>query len=112
MIKHYFIFIFILASLAGCRSKTKTTQTSSQPACKVLISFGSRGDGINEKKLEELSTVLNNRKVKYSQKVAGREGEKEICVPLNELSGKEKTDFIEQLKTFQDPATFVSVSVN
>jgi hypothetical protein len=113
MIKYLFTFILALGiSATACKSKTKNTQTTSEPACKVVFMFGSRGDGINEKKLNELTALLNSKKLKYTQKVAGREGEKEICIPLGELKGKEKTDFVEQLKTFEDKSTFVSLSVN
>ena|ERR1041385_1425556 len=109
-----YLLTFILAigfSAIACKSK-KNTQTTTEPACKVVFMFGSRGDGINEKKLNELTALLDSKKIKYTQKVAGREGEKEICIPLSELKGKEKTDFVEQLKTFEDKSTFISVSVN
>lgn len=114
MIKYLFTITLALAiSATACKSKTKTTQsTATEPACKVVFMFGSRGDGINEKKLNELTALLDGKKLKYTSKVAGREGEKEICIPLSELKGKEKTDFVEQLKTFEDKSTFISLSVN
>lgn len=112
MIKHLFTLALILGIvIGGCKSKTVQT-TTSEPACKVVFMFGSRGDGINEKKLTELTGLLDGKKIKYSSKVAGREGEKEICIPLTELKGKEKADFIEQLKTFEDKASYISISVN
>ncbi len=114
MIKYLFTLVAVVViSASACKSKTKTTQTTStEPACKVVFMFGSRGDGINEKKLNELTALLDSKKLKYTSKVAGREGEKEVCIPLGELKGKEKTDFVEQLKTFEDKSTFISLSVN
>ena len=113
MIKYLFTFILAIGfSAMACKSKTKNTQTTTEPSCKVAFMFGSRGDGINEKKLNELTTLLDSKKIKYTQKVAGREGEKQICIPLTELKGKKKTDFIEQLKTFEDKSTFISLSIN
>jgi hypothetical protein len=113
MIKYLFAF-FLIFSLtnSACKSKKSTDQATNQPACKVVFMFGSRGTGINDKKLDELTTLLDGKKLKYTAKVVGREGERQICIPLSELKGKEKNDFIEQLKTFEDQATFISLSVN
>lgn len=104
--------ILLVITIAACRSKTKATQTATQPACKVLINFASRGTGIDYTKYEKLTENLKAKNLKYTEKAWGKEGEKEICIPLSELSGKEKTDFVEQLKTFEDKSTLVSVSVN
>lgn len=114
MIKYLFALAVVFTiTVSACKSKTKTVQTNTpEPACKVVFMFGSRGDGINEKKLNELTALLDNKKLKYTSKVAGREGEKEICIPLSELKGKEKTDFVEQLKTFEDKSSFISLSIN
>lgn len=82
------------------------------PTCKVVFNFNSIGGGIDYSKYELLSNLLKTKKVAFTEKTMGREGEKEICIPLNELNGKEKTDFIEQLKTLENKDTHVSLSIN
>lgn len=101
-------------NLTSCKSKSAANQTSpaETAACKVVVDFASIGGGINFNQYEKLTQLLNNKKIKYTEKSKGREGEKEVCVPLTELKGQEKTDFIEQLKKFEDKATYISVSVN
>jgi hypothetical protein len=112
MTKHIiYSALILLLAFSACKSK-KEGQTASQSNCKVLVNFASRGTGIDYGKYEKLTGLLNEKKLKFTEKVKGREGEKELCIPLKELKGDEKTKFIEQLKTFVDEATLVSVSVN
>lgn len=102
-------------NLNSCKAKAtatgQTNQTENAP-CKVVVDFASIGGGINYPQYEKLINTLNSKKVKYTEKSKGREGEKEVCIPLTELKGQEKTDFIEQLKKFEDKSTYISVSVN
>lgn len=113
MIKYLFYSIFFIAfAFTSCKSKSKTTQSDTKATCKVLITFASRGSGIDYVKFDKLTALLNEKKLKFTEKVIGREGEKEICIPLTELKGDEKTKLTDQLKTFHDEASFISVSVN
>ncbi len=99
----------------SCKSKAKASATSNETsvqACKVTVSFGSRGDGINQAKYDELVKLLDSKKLKHTETVKGREGEKDVCIPLTELKDKEKNEMIEQLKKFEDASTFISLSVN
>lgn len=119
-----FAGVFLL-SLAACKSKSKTTGTSqpvatSEPtvykgvtndSCAVEVAFGSYGSGIDGKALEQVMAKIDAKKVKYTSKNAGREGERRICMPLTELKSKEKSDFIEELKKIAAGAQLVSVSV-
>jgi hypothetical protein len=111
MIKRIIYPLIFLVAFSACKSK-KEGQTANQSDCKVLVSFASRGTGIDYTKYEKLTALLNEKKLKFTEKKMGREGEKDICIPLKELKGDEKTKFLEQLKTFRDEATLVSVSVN
>lgn len=97
-----------------CKSKSANTSTESiqEKPCKVVFNFGSFGSGIDSKKYDELKDLLNEKKLKYTETVKGREGEKEICIPLTELKGKDKDSFIERLKKLEDKNTLVSLSVN
>jgi hypothetical protein len=112
-LKYSFISLITLFFVfSACKSKAETkTSVQTETTCKILINFASRGTGIDNTKYDALMSLLNSRKLKFTEKVKGREGEKEICVPLSELNGKEKTDFIEQLKKLEDKNTLVSVSV-
>ena len=106
-----FLYLFLL-SLFSCNTSTKAIKNSEKPICKVLINFGSRGSGIDYTRYEELMNTLKAKKINYTERSCGKEGEKEICLPLTELSGKEKNEFIEQLKTFENKPTLISLSIN
>lgn len=107
---------FLLGGLVllSCKTKAKAEVSGnvSTTTCKVQINFGSRGEGINEAKYTELMELLKKEKIKFTEKSVGREGEKEICLPLNELKENEKNQMIERLKKFEDKNTFISLSVN
>lgn len=115
---HYSTFIVLAITLVfntSCKGKAKASATSTESvsqACKVTVSFGSRGDGINQAKYDELVKLLDSKKLKHSETVKGREGEKDVCIPLTELKDKEKNEMIEQLKKFEDANTFISLSIN
>lgn len=96
MIKQVIYFILLAVfTLCSCKSKAHATQSDSKSNCKVVISFASRGTGIDYAKYDTLTALLNEKKLKFTEKVMGREGEKEICIPLTELKGEDKTKFTE-----------------
>ncbi len=115
----------LVISFTACKSKAKAG-TSSQPtptdqptvykgvtndSCAVEMAFGSPGSGIDLKAYEAVKTKIDAKKLKYTEKSIGREGETRICMPLNEIKGKEKTEFIEQLKKIAADGQLVSVSI-
>ena len=119
-----FCCLFIV-NLAACKSKAKT-EASSQPtptaqptvykgvtndSCAVEMAFGSYGSGIDGKALDEVMAKIGEKKLKYTAKSIGREGETRICLPLTEIKGKEKSEFIEQLKKIAAAGQLVSVSI-
>jgi hypothetical protein len=115
----YYFFAFILSTALAflfvqCKSKSanNSSESNQSKACKVVFNFGSYGSGINEGKYSELLTMLKENKLKYTETVKGREGEKEICIPLTEFKGKDKDAFIERLKKLEDKNTLVSLSIN
>jgi len=79
--------------------------------CEVEVAFGSYGSGIDGAALDKVMAEIDKKKLKYSSKNIGREGEVRICLPLNELKGKEKTTFIDSLKKIAKTAELVSVSI-
>ncbi|MES2679091.1 MAG: hypothetical protein V4635_04365 [Bacteroidota bacterium] len=115
----------LLLSFTSCKSKAKAG-TASQPAsteqptvykgvtndsCAVEMAFGSPGSGIDLKAYDAVKAKIEAKKLKYSEKSIGREGETRICMPLTEIKGKEKSEFIEQLKKIAAEGQLVSVSI-
>lgn len=113
-------------NLAACKSKAKTgaaagpaetaPQTSvykgvTNDSCAVEMAFGSYGSGIDGKALDEVMAKISEKKLKYTAKNIGREGETRICMPLTEIKGKEKNEFIEQLKKIAAAGQLVSLSI-
>jgi len=109
-LKYCIVFVILFFFLSACKPKQK--ETSSTQSCKALVNFKSIGGGIDYKKYEELLNLLNSKKLQFTDKMAGREGERELCIPLTELKGKEKVSFSEQLKTFESNESHISVSIN
>jgi hypothetical protein len=115
---------FFLA-FAACKSTAKT-QTSSQPVvtdqptvykgvtndtCAVEVAFGSYGSGIDLKAYDAVMKTIEAKKLKYSAKSIGREGETRLCLPLTEIKGKTKSEWIDQLKKIAAEGQLVSVSI-
>lgn len=120
------VSVMLLLSVAACKSKAKATATSSGPqptsdptvykgvtndSCAVEMSFGSYGAGIDGTAYETAINLINGRRLLYTAKGIGREGEVRLCMALNELKSKEKTEFIEQLKKIAAGGKLVSVSI-
>jgi hypothetical protein len=92
-------------------SQTKSgDQKAGEPTCTVKINFGSAGGGIDLKTYDAVKKMIADKKLKFTEKNMGREGEKEICLPLKELKKRKKTEFIEQLKKTASGGQLVSVS--
>lgn len=113
------IFLLCAIFLIGfqfCKSK-KSTAASKEPApkaavvsCAATITFGSSGSGIDAKKYDEIKVMIEDRKLKYTEKPMGKEGERQICLPLTELSQADKSSFISKLKNAASSGQLVSVS--
>lgn len=80
-------------------------------SCAVEMSFGSPGSGIDGAAFEKAQKLIEEYKLKSTAKNIGREGETRICLPLTELKGKRKTEFINRLKKIAKDGQFVSVSI-
>lgn len=125
--KHLFLVCagLLLLSLAACKSKAKGTTSGSPVAtaeknvykgvtndsCAVEVSFGSYGSGIDGKALDQVLANIDSKKLSYTSRAAGREGERRLCLPLTELKGKEKEEFIGRLKKIAAEGELVSVSI-
>jgi hypothetical protein len=107
------LFAIILLATVSCKStKTSSAETTSASTCAVKISFGSMGSGIDGNVYDQVKTLIEEKKLKFTEKTMGREGEKEICLPLSELKSGEKKTFIDQLKNTTSGGQMVSLSTN
>jgi hypothetical protein len=119
------VFCILFIASVSCKTKAKTnnsTESTSQTqptvykgvtndSCAVEMAFGSYGAGIDGAALDAVVKKIEAKKLKYSAKNIGREGETRLCLPLTEIKGKEKKEFIDQLKKIASEGQLVSVSI-
>lgn len=71
----------------------------------LIISFISIGEGIDYKEEKLVMDAIAERESKMKKEVIkeevrwGREGEKDICIRLTDFSDKEKTEFIQSIRS-------------
>jgi hypothetical protein len=84
----------------------------------LVITFSSRGEGINGKTVETLHSLINEFEFKYDVTIEfkirnwGREGEKDYCFRLNNLNRKMKELFISEVKGLLKGQTLVIINEN
>jgi hypothetical protein len=119
------IFLSAIAFCIAMSCKTQTTgQSGPQPtkdptvykgvtdkSCAVEVQFGSYSAGIDGKAYDKIMALIDSKKLKYTAKNIGREGETRLCLPLTELNKKSKSKFIAQLKKLVKEGDLVSVSI-
>ena len=81
------------------------------PACALEIQFGSYSAGIDAKTYDKIIALIDSKKLKYTSKNIGREGETRLCLPLTELSKRKRNKFIEQLKKIARQGYLTSISI-
>src|SRR4051812_18880459 len=92
-----------LVLFVNCQSKkrvktasTDTAQLTSSGETKtmyrVVVGFTSQGSGIDSQKYDAIETFIKNhaKKPAYDINKMGREGERDICLQLNEMSKSEQ----------------------
>ena len=110
--------LFFGLSVSSCKSKTAPLQpennTTSKSTCRLVISFVSRASGINKKAFEDFKRYLleEESEIKYEIKNWGREGEKDICFDLNELTAAQQNQFIERMKTKLEGKDLIRIKEN
>ena len=136
--KNYLVLIssILIFGLSSCKTKSKsqstanksnsstsqqsTSTSTTQPtvyytvtdqACALEMAFGSYGSGIDGGALDKVTALIDAKKLKYTSKNIGREGETRLCLPLTELNKKEKNELIEQLKKIAEQGQLVSLSI-
>ena len=114
---------FLFFSIVSCKAQDNTKsgpQPTKEPtvykgvtdnACAVEVAFGSPGSGIDGAAYDKVMAAINGKKLAHTAKNIGREGEMRICLPLTELKGRKKTQFIKQLKKIAKEGQYVSLSI-
>ena len=114
------ILFFVIISCKSQVVTSKDPQPTDDPtvykgvtdqACAVEVAFGSPGSGIDPIAYDKVIAAIERKKLASTAKNIGREGETRICLPLKELKGKEKEEFINELKKIAKEGQLVSVSI-
>lgn len=103
------VLIFCLLALAivnpinSATIKNPLTPLKDEPSAKkyrLIVSFASKGEGINLEKQTEFLDFVSKYKNKpsYVTILWGREGETDYCFELKELSKKETKKFIQKIR--------------
>ena|ERR1043166_3720484 len=118
--------IFLWLSLASLSCRAQQTQPDNLPkptkdptvykgvtdkACAIEVQFGSYSAGIDGKLYDKIISFIESNKVKYTATNIGREGETRLCMPLTELKGKQKQQFITKMKKLVKEGYLCSVSI-
>jgi hypothetical protein len=80
-------------------------------SCAVEMAFGSYGSGIDGKAFDKVIDLLNSKKIKFTSKNIGREGETRLCLPLKGVKKSQKKALISQLKKIAKEGQLVSISI-
>jgi hypothetical protein len=100
------------------KSKTSKNTTAPNKSFDLIITFSSRGEGINgdaRKSLDEYIKHFESNKnvqINYHMKSWGREGETDYCFNLSNLNSTDQNDFVSQAKELLKSANLVSISEN
>ncbi len=110
---------------ANCQTKAKAKKTANdQPQStttgevktkyRLVVAFTSVGSGIDGAKLDAIEGYIKNhaKKPAYDVIQQGREGERELCLLLKELTKDEQTNFIAEVKKLAQGSDRVTVTEN
>lgn len=108
-----FMILFVVAVFTH-HSKAETSKTT----YRLIISFGSECCGIDHMAQDEIDKFIaayeKKKKVKLQRKVVywGKEGERDYCFTLSEISKKEQANLIAEIKTIAKKSKLVEVKEN
>jgi hypothetical protein len=121
------ISAFSLLFMVNCQAKKKGTTTPTQASgtevsqageqkvkYRVVVSFTSHASGIDGERYDKIENYIKNHPKKPAFDILpwGREGERDICLNLKELSASEQKTFIEELKKMAQGSDRVFVNEN
>ncbi|HET6244307.1 MAG: hypothetical protein H0V01_06385 [Bacteroidetes bacterium] len=80
----------------------------------LVISFYSKGEGIDFKTQEQYANFLekNNQGIAYEEARWGREGEVDYCINLNKLSSIQQKEFISETRSLLGKSNLVHINEN
>lgn len=96
----FVVILSIAIQLFACKNSTSTVDTSENNAIDLYLSFISKGAGIDGSAKEKVDAIIHqfelDNKLTIDKEVIkwGREGEKDYCFQLDNLSKKKKKAFI------------------
>lgn len=118
----FYLIIFIVfecVSFSCATSRTKVSQEiRSQNQCRLVISFISKGGGIDRDAKKNVLAYIENYNKTHSLTLVyetvrwGREGEVDFCFALEELKKRQQVKFIDGLKTLVQKSDRVRISEN
>lgn len=117
------LFSFACANCQAQKNQTKPqsaeTATAQNPKTKklkfaLIISFTSHAYGIDGEKYDAIIKYISThpKKPKYKLYGWGREGERDICMNLKELTKRERKAFIKKIKKIANGSDRVLINLN
>lgn len=94
------IFLLYIMNIQNCQNKNSTAGNQNEHVSTLLISFISKGSGINYTAKNVFDEYIasfekkHNVKIQYEEHGWGREGEVDYCINLSNLKDKEKNIFL------------------
>jgi len=101
-----FLWLFIMACASKKvnkeveQVKSHQQESASVQSYRLIISFYSKGQGINKKLKEDLDTLIALRGNVYEKIRWGREGEFDYCFKLEELKVSDQDLFVKDVKAY------------
>lgn len=95
-----------------------SSNTSLSDSSDLVITFSSRGEGINGNAVESLHSFIDEFESQYEVSIEfninnwGREGEKDYCFSLKNLNNKNKKIFIAEAKVLLEEKNLVTITEN
>lgn len=122
IMKRFIIFYLFLLGLGNVYAQETNPgpQVTKEPsvykgvidkACAIEVNFGSYAAGIDGPAMDKVMALITKNKLANTAKNIGREGETRICLPLTELKGRKRNQFINQLKKIAKEGELVSLSI-
>jgi hypothetical protein len=110
--KNIFFAIALLFSVGKMSAQFQTEQKTGK--YRLVISFISKGTGIDHKSMEDIGNFVQTHSPKVSYEICqmGREGETNWLFQLTELSKKQQKKFIKEIKKKVADITMVFVKEN
>jgi hypothetical protein len=100
------------------KNTEKTTTTPSPTTYRAIVSFGSKGNGIDSKTIAALESYVItfgkkvDKTITFEKVNYGKEGEVDYCFALSELSKSKQDEFVQGLKNVTKSGQIVFVNEN